>query len=231
MDDVLQSLSECTIFKDIPRDIISNKVIPLGRVKNFTKGEYIFHFQDVIRDLIIVISGIVHSIYIYENGNYTVLDSAEKGEIVGVDLIFTKSNISPYQSINATDTKIFFIKKSYIYGENSPLQEFQNNIYKKMLTLIANDNIRKRYRLIILSQKGLRDRISTYLSMQSIKHQSRSIKIPFSRSELASFLCVNRSSLSHELSLMKQDGLIDFHKNSFTLLNLSVFPIGNVIYP
>ena len=36
--------------------------------------------------------------------------------------------------------------------------------------------------------------------------------------ELANLLCTNRSTLSHELSLMAQDGLIQFHKNPFTFL-------------
>ncbi len=223
MKNILKTLSQCTIFNNIPKDIIKNKIIPLGTIKTFTKGEPIFQFQDTINDFIIVLSGITHNIYIYENGNYTVLDSVEKSEIVGVDLVFTKTQIAPYQSISATDTQIFFIKKSHIYGINSPLKEFQHDINQTMLTLIADDNIRKMYRLTILSQNGLRDRISTYLSMQAIKHKTRNITIPFSRLELASFLCVNRSALSHELSLMKQDGLIDFHKNSFTLLNLSPF--------
>ena len=38
------------------------------------------------------------------------------------------------------------------------------------------------------------------------------------REELAAFLCVNRSALSHELSRMEAEGLIRFRKNEFTLL-------------
>ena len=39
-----------------------------------------------------------------------------------------------------------------------------------------------------------------------------------SREQLAQYLCVNRSALSNELSKMKREGLIDFHKDQFTLL-------------
>ena len=35
---------------------------------------------------------------------------------------------------------------------------------------------------------------------------------------MADFLCVNRSALSHELSLMQKDGLIHYHRTEFTLL-------------
>ena len=37
------------------------------------------------------------------------------------------------------------------------------------------------------------------------------------REELAAFLCVNRSALSHELSQMQQEELIQFRKNTFAL--------------
>ena len=86
------------------------------------------------------------------------------------------------------------------------------------MTLLSHENIRKHYRLAILSQRGLRNRILTYVVMQSERQNNSSIMVPFSREELADFLCVNRSALSHELSLMEQEGLIRFHKNKFTLL-------------
>lgn len=87
-----------------------------------------------------------------------------------------------------------------------------------LLTHIANENMKKEYRLAILSQNGLRDRITTYLTMQARRRGENSFTIPFSREEMASFLCVNRSALSHELGLMRSEGIIEFRKNRFTLL-------------
>ena len=37
------------------------------------------------------------------------------------------------------------------------------------------------------------------------------------RQEMADYLAVDRSALSAELSRLKAEGLIDFHKNHFTL--------------
>ena len=86
-----------------------------------------------------------------------------------------------------------------------------------VLTLISQENMKKEYRFAILSRKGLRERILTYLSMQSSKRHTNTVVIPFSREEMASYLCVNRSALSHELSQMQQEELIQFRKNTFTL--------------
>ena len=47
--------------------------------------------------------------------------------------------------------------------------------------------------------------------------QGRSIAVPFNREEMAEYLCVERSALSHELARMKRDGLIEYRKNRFQL--------------
>ena len=75
------------------------------------------------------------------------------------------------------------------------------------------------FRVPILSQRGLRDRVLVYLTMQAERRGTMTFRIPFSREELAAFLCVNRSALSHELSRMEAEGLIRFRKNEFTLLS------------
>ena len=87
----------------------------------------------------------------------------------------------------------------------------------RLLNLVSQENMKKEHRLAILYQKGLRDRIMEYLTMQAEKQGSGCITIPFSREELASFLCVNRTALSHELSKMRAEGIIEFRKNRFTL--------------
>ena len=90
----------------------------------------------------------------------------------------------------------------------------------RLLTWVSNENMKKEYRLAILSQKGLRERIWTYLTMQSLRLQRNAFAIPFTREEMAAFLCVNRSALSHELSRMQQEGLLTFHKNFFSLTGM-----------
>jgi CRP-like cAMP-binding protein len=90
-------------------------------------------------------------------------------------------------------------------------------VLNQLLTLISNAHMKQEYRLAILSRKGLRERILTYLTMQADKRHTSSFTVPFTREELASYLCVNRSALSHELSRMQQEGLITFRKNRFTL--------------
>ena len=59
----------------------------------------------------------------------------------------------------------------------------------------------------------------TFLVMQANKRQTDTFSVPFTRDEMASYLCVNRTCLSHELSQMEKEGIIKFKRNQFTLLN------------
>ena len=57
-----------------------------------------------------------------------------------------------------------------------------------------------------------------YLLRVSCEQQSRTFSIPMNRNEMADYLNIERSALSRELSRMKRDGLIDYHRDSFKLL-------------
>jgi CRP-like cAMP-binding protein len=73
----------------------------------------------------------------------------------------------------------------------------------------------------ILSKRSIRDKIMAYLAAQADAYKSYRFEIPLNRNELADFLCIDRSAMSRELGKLRDDGIIDYHKNSFLLLNYS----------
>ena len=116
--------------------------------------------------------------------------------------------------------KSLAVQRSLLVLEAGALSgEARTILWRNLLTILSDGNLRKHYRLAILAQRGLRDRVLVYLTMQAERRGTQTFRIPFSREELAAFLCVNRSALSHELSRMEAEGLIRFRKNEFTLLS------------
>jgi CRP-like cAMP-binding protein len=57
-----------------------------------------------------------------------------------------------------------------------------------------------------------------YLEYETRYLEEKKITIPFNRTDLANYLDADRSALTRELSRMREDGLIDFEKNTFVLL-------------
>ena len=49
------------------------------------------------------------------------------------------------------------------------------------------------------------------------KAKKNTFEVPFDREDMASYLGCDRSALSRELAKMKNEGLIDYHKNTFRI--------------
>ena len=218
MDYTKSLVTNSSVFRGMDQKLLEQELLTKGRVKKYTKGSYLLIPQQVQDHFAIILKGKIHTQHLFADGYCSILDVLEEWELFGADLICTKSRISPYHAVAATDLELLIFPWYLLFTPGHLSEAYRQELLLRLLRLIANSNMQKEYRLAILSQKGLRERILTYLQMQATKRQVRSFEIPFSRDDLASFLCVNRSALSHELSKMQEEGLIRFRKNSFTLL-------------
>ena len=83
---------------------------------------------------------------------------------------------------------------------------------------LATKNLRFHERIEITSKRSTREKLLAYLAIQAKATGSDCFEIPFDRQELADYLEVDRSGLSAEISKMRKEGILDSHKNRFTLL-------------
>ena len=78
-----------------------------------------------------------------------------------------------------------------------------------------------------ITKRTTREKLMSYLSGQSKLRNSTSFDIPFDRRELADYLSVERSALSAEMSRLKIEGIINYRKSHFELLNNRLYE-GNI---
>ena len=74
-------------------------------------------------------------------------------------------------------------------------------------------------KLEVTSRTSIREKLLTYLTRQAERTGSATFQVPMGRTELAEYLCTDRSAMTRELSRMREEGLIDFDKRTFTLLD------------
>jgi CRP-like cAMP-binding protein len=86
-----------------------------------------------------------------------------------------------------------------------------------MLRLVANKNLYLQNRMELVTIKSVREKVLLYLENYA-KKRGAAFTVPHNREEMADFLCVERSALSHELMKMKEERLLEYRKNRFTLL-------------
>ena len=75
---------------------------------------------------------------------------------------------------------------------------------------------------MILSSFTLRQKIASYL-LQRVREsglKNESLNLIFKREELADFIGTTRPSLSREMLLMQDDGIIELDKNTFKVIDL-----------
>lgn len=220
MDTMWNALRKAELFSDLPDEVIRQEVMPCCQLQEFRKGAFLIEQQQTVNRFGIVLSGKIHILHIFREGNYSLMSALTVGALLGADLIFTRSRIAPYYALAAAPVRVLYFPAELLTGPGQLEGVWQQAVGMRLLTWISNENMKKEYRLAILSQKGLRERIWTYLTMQSRRLQKSAFAIPFTREELAAFLCVNRSALSHELSRMEREGLLTYHKNFFSLTGM-----------
>ena len=218
MDDIILILQKCKLFQDLPESCIRQALLSCGTLREFSTGAEIIVPQKRIDWFAVVVRGQIQILNLFSNGSYSLIGILKPSYVLGADLLYTETQLSPYYAIAGTPCSIFSFPREVLDTSELLPDSMRQQVWGRLITLLSHENMRKHYRLAILSQHALRNRILIYLTMQSDKKGCNSFRIPFSRDEMADFLCVNRSALSHELSLMEQDGLIRFRKNEFTLL-------------
>lgn len=218
MEELREAIKQCRLFRNLPDHVIEQALLPCAQIQNYPKRSHLVMAQEQLDTFGIILWGKVSIQYIDNNGNFRIMDVLEAGDLFGVDLMCTRSRIAPYHAVTTQITRMLVFPASVILSPERQLSQYSVPLLQNLLLMIGDENMRKEYRLAILSQRGLRERITTFLTMQADKRGTNTFSVPFSRSEMAAYMCVNRTSLSHELSLMEQEGLLRFEKNTFTLL-------------
>ena len=96
--------------------------------------------------------------------------------------------------------------------------KFHSTVIKNLYFAISAKNRSLMQKLSHMSNRSTREKLMSYLSEEAKKQNSSTFSIHFNRQQLADFLSVDRSAMSNELCKMRDEGLLQFHKNNFTLL-------------
>ncbi|WP_302777700.1 Crp/Fnr family transcriptional regulator [Anaerotruncus colihominis] len=220
MDEIQMTLQKCKLFMSFPPETLHRSILPHGKLREFQKNEIVIAPQQQVDWFAVLIRGQIHISQLFSDGGSSLMASLQPSFVLGGDLVCTQGQRSPYYAIATTPVQAMVFPVELLAPALLPEEERQM-IWERLMVLIAHENMRKFYRLAILSQRSLRSRILVYLTMQAGRRGTDTFRIPFSREELAAFLCVNRSALSRELGRLKQEGIIHFQRNQFTILKKS----------
>jgi len=218
MKEFILLLEKISLFSGIEADDLDALLRCLSAVKKTViRGEIILLAGDTPRHIGIVLTGQIHIIREDHDGNRALIAVVAPGEIFAEALCCAGVSESPVTVIAEADSTVLLLDFARVLKTCSNSCSFHTKLIENMLRLIAGKNIFLQNRMEIISLKSVRAKIMLYLESFRAKY-GRKFLIPLNREEMADYLCVDRSALSHELARMKKDGLIEYRKNCFTLM-------------
>ena len=120
--------------------------------------------------------------------------------------------------VAAQDSKVLFLSFCRVMHTCTHACQFHQTLIENMVRLIARKNRELMRKVEVVSKKTLREKILAYLSIQAQSQGGKTFEIPLGRVEWAEYLCADRSALTRELARMKEEGILDYQKNTFTIL-------------
>ncbi len=211
-------LQNTSLFNGMTGDEIRHLIHCLATpVRRYGKGSFIWHAGDKVSHAGIVLSGTVDAVQYHDDGTMHLVARQTAGGVFG-DLLMASGQPSPV-SLQATDgAEVLFLPLDGILTDCGNRCPFHIRLRQNLLQEAAEKYWQLHRRLQYLSEQSLRRRILLYLQDCRRDNSSSYFTIPYSREELAKFLGVNRSALSRELSRLQKEGIIDFHRSNFRIL-------------
>lgn len=215
----LEKLIKFSLFKEITEQELI-KIIGCfrGKLKNYEKEATVIELGEHLSHLYIVVSG---EIFIYQQTyeNETHLVSIFKeGQALGELFLCSNNKDSHYTFAKAkTSCTILELDYQMVLQSCASACSCHSKFIKNLLEMVSLQAIDSNEKVVILSFRHIRDRLIFYLNLLVSKQGNKIVCLPFSKTKLAEYLCVNRSALMRELSKMEQENLLKI-KDKYIML-------------
>ena len=187
-------------------------------VRTFQKGEIISFEAETINHVGVVLEGAVDMVKEDVWGNRTMLLRSYAEDVFGETFACGEDSLSVVTFVASEACKVLFLSFCRVMHTCTHACAFHQTLIENMVRIIARKKRELMRKIEVVSKKTLREKILAYLSIQSQSQGKSRFEIPLGRGEWAEYLCADRSALTRELAKMKDEGLINYHRNSFEIL-------------
>lgn len=207
MANLFENISEKNILK-LKRILSANTV-------KYKKNVNILSNVNQDNFIALVDSGSVQFIFNDYDGNKTIIEELNTGEMFG-NLI---SNITSEEitCITKEDTQITYIEFDEITNDEIIKNDFYIIFIKNLIKLLTDQLTTRNNRIELLTKRSTRDKILAYFKNESQKKGTKKFNMPMTFTELANYLSVDRSAMSREIKYLKEEGFIEVNGKRITI--------------
>lgn len=216
----IQILKKSSVFQDTEDcDLLHILTFFQCEIKAYKKDDIIVNIGDPFTRAGLILNGAISGSFFSENSDEINMNHFGQGAMFGEALVFAQIHQTPIQIRVIKDATILFFDFSRLWTDR-PKDPCLLPVTVNLLQSLSKRNVFLNQKVRILSQHKLRDRVKVYLRYRPID-KNNTIHIPFSITQLAEFLSVNRSALSRELSHLQNEGILIVSKHAIQILDPS----------
>lgn len=164
----------------------------------------------------IIDTGSVQLEYSDYDGNKVIVETLNPGDIFST-ITYSISN-EELSCITKEETQITYIEYDDIVNDEIMKTDFYIVFTKNLIKLLNEQVNAKNKRIEILTKRTTRDKLLEYFRIISAEKGSKTFTIPITFTDLASYLSVDRSAMTREISYLKNEGFIKTNGKRITLL-------------
>lgn len=218
MEKYISVLKDTRLFSGVSEENISSMLHCLNAVlRTYRKGEYVFRQGERLCDITMLVKGRLHIQRDDYWGNSNIISVIEGGEMFGEAYVTPNSGTLLYHVIAVEDSAVLSFDARRVLTTCPSACRFHTMVVQNLFYAISDKNRKLVQKLGHMSNRSTRQKLMSYLSEEAKRQNNASFEIPFNRQQLADFLSVDRSAMSNELCKMRDEGLLTFEKNRFTL--------------
>lgn len=212
-------LSDAPLFRGIPAEEVDAMLPCLGASRRaYRRDERVMRAGQVATRVGVLLEGRLHVEMPDAWGNVSVLESVGPGEPFAVAYACGKEGVLDVDVVADADSTVATLEAARVLHPCERQCACHGALVRNLLVSMANKNIAMNRRAMAMAPKTVRGKILAYLSVQQTVVGTPEFAIPFTQEKLASYLGVDRSTLSAELSALRKEGVIDYKGRTFRLM-------------
>lgn len=189
------------------------------KIVRYEKNNIIHFVGDNCSKLEIILSGNVVIERIDESGNLMTITEFFSGDVLGGNLVFSRNPYFP-MTVTAKEASIILeIEVSRLFN----LFAENQNFLKIYLQYVSDNTVILSDRIKYFVNRTIRESIINFLKYEKRRQNSNVIVLNITKKALAERIGVQRTSLSRELSKMRDEGLINYDSKTIEILNFQLF--------
>lgn len=206
------------LFEGIQQEDIEKVLRCLNsEMKKYSKGQQLVSEGDKITRIGMILSGNVMAYKYNQIGEISQVYMLKEGETFGHEEVYSLEGTARGTYFAQSAVEVLYIEGKRLLEPGAQNCKYRVQINMNMLRHFAKMNDIYREMIELRSVKSLKRRVCLFLYHQLQIHHQKTFYICQNREEMAVYLGATRPAVSNTLKQLKEEGVIDFYKNSFSI--------------